>query len=51
MARNGISYNRFISKLELVWELFGNCLELSKTDNQSVKGKNGNKCGTCLGSV
>jgi hypothetical protein len=26
-------------------------LELSKTDNQLIKSKNGNKCGTCLGSV
>jgi hypothetical protein len=26
-------------------------LELSKTDNQYFKSKNGNKCGTCLGNV
>ena len=37
--------------LEQSWNLFGNCLELSYSDNQGFIFGNGNKCGTCLGSV
>ena len=33
------------------WDMFGNCLELSTTDNQYINQKNGTKSGTCLGSV
>jgi hypothetical protein len=41
----------FVWVLIQSWNLFGKCLELSYSDNQLIKSKNGNKCGTCLGSV
>ena len=47
-----LGYNgKFKWVLGTFWDMFGNCLELSTTDNKYINQKNGTKSGTCLGSV
>ena len=48
---SGTSLGNSGTSLGIVWDMFGNCLELSTTDNQYINQKNGTKSGTCLGSV